>query len=84
MYLASSMQTKQPELIRPTALMLYENLKAKEMILHNKCGPIKHTLCCGADPGGRSLEMVRQTAEVRFFLAWLKLLSGKDGMAKAI
>lgn len=43
-----------------------------------------HTLVlrCGPDPGGRSLEMVRQSAEVCFLLASLKLVSGKDRMAK--
>lgn len=41
-------------------------LKTNQMILHKNHGPIKH-LCCGADPGGRSLEMTRQIAAVHFF-----------------
>jgi len=42
MHLASSVQTKQPGLRRH---VLQGNLKTEQIILHKKCGPIKH-LCC--------------------------------------
>lgn len=62
--------SKEPGLIRSPAHRLQENLKAEQMILHKKCGPIKH-LCC-ADPGGRSLEMVRQIADIGGFFGLVK------------
>lgn len=53
--------------------------QAQEVQAHQK-----FVLCCKANPGRRSLELARQITEVLFFLAWLKLVSGKDRMAKAI
>jgi len=60
--------------------VLQGNLKTEQIILHKKCGPIKH-LCC-AVALILVAEMVRQIAEVHFFLAWPKLVSRKDRMAK--